>query len=195
MQPNHLYQQYSEKIHAYLMRFVNETDAQDLTQEVFIKVSKNIDKFRGDSSIKTWIYRIATNTAKDFLKSRAYQASIKQTSISEKELEKYDASFGPDESIEEKIDASEMNKCILEFIHRLPINYSSILVLSELEGFNGEEIANIMNISIGAVKVRLHRARSRLKIELEGGCIISTNGNSKMQCERKKSLNKTSKLL
>ena len=55
MQINQLYQQYSEMIRIYLMRFVNETDAQDLTQEVFVKVSRHFDEFRGDSSMKTWL--------------------------------------------------------------------------------------------------------------------------------------------
>ena len=183
MQVNQLYQQYSEMIRIYLMRFVNETDAQDLTQEVFVKVSKNIDKFRSDSSIKTWIYRIATNAAKDFLKSKAYQTSRKLISISETELEKYDISSNT--SFDNDLDAKEMNKCIKEFIHRLPVNYSSILVLSELEELSAKEVSNIMNLSVGTVKVRLHRARASLKKELEMGCNISTNCDNKMVCERK----------
>jgi len=185
MEADQLYQSYSKRIHLYLKRFVNEDIAEDLLQEVFIKVSQNLATFRGDSSIKNWIYRIATNTAKDFLKSRAYRESTKQTSITETELENYDASSLSELSIVDKISAKEMKNCILEFIHHLPVAYSSVLILSELEELSSKEIANTMNISVGTVKVRLHRGRARLKKELEEGCMISTNCNDKLECERK----------
>jgi len=185
MEIDKLYKQYSKMIRIYLARYVNETVAEDLTQDVFVKASNNLEKFRGDSSIKTWIYRIATNVAKDFLKSKAFKASIRQVPILETELEEYDHFFNSNISIEDNFEATKMNECIKEFIHRLPINYSAVLVLSELEEMNTKEISNIMKLSIGTVKVRLHRARARLKKELEMGCNISTNSDNKMECERK----------
>ena len=185
MSVDQLYQQYSESIRVYLTRFVNNTDAEDLVQEVFIKVASGIDNFRGDSSIKTWIYRIATNTVNDYLKSKSYKTTQKQKLISEEELEKYDISAKVNSSIEDNFDAREMNDCIKEFIYRLPVNYSSILVLIKLEGFKTKDVSNITNLSIGTVKVRLHRAKTRLKKELEAGCIISSNCNGKIECERK----------
>lgn len=185
MRTDRLYQQYSKSIRTYLMRFVNETEANDLTQEVFVKVGNNLDRFRGEASIKTWIYRIASNTVKDFLKSRAYRTSLKQVPISETELEGCDASLASGSSIDEKLDASAMNQCIREFIHRLPINYSTVLVLSDLEELSSKEVAEILNQSVGTVKMRLHRARARLKTELEEGCVITTGCDNKLLCERK----------
>jgi len=79
-----------------------------------------------------------------------------------------------------------MNSCIKEFIHRLPDNYSAVLVLNELEGFSINKIAEIMDISTGTVKVRLHRARARLKRELNLGCTISINSENRLECEQKK---------
>lgn len=180
-----LYRQYSEMVRTYLMRFVSEADARDLTQEVFVKVTNNIGQFRGDSSVKTWVYRIASNTMKDFLKSKVYRASTKQLPISEAELEGCDSSlkFGP--LIEAKLDASAMNRCIQEYIHRLPINYSTVMVLRELEELSANEVSKILNLPIGTVKMRLLRARAKLKTELEEGCIISTDGDGKPACERK----------
>ncbi len=187
MPTNQLYQQYSNTIRSYLMRFVDEAEASDLTQEVFVKVGNNIDQFRGEASIKTWIYRIALNTVKDFLKSKAHQTSIRQVPISEAELENCDASLASDSPIEEKLDAEAMNRCIREFIHRLPIDYSTVLVLSDLEELKAKEVAEILSLSIGTIKMRLHRARARLKTELEEGCVISTGCDGKPACERKQS--------
>lgn len=185
MPTSQLYQQYSKTMHAYLMRFVDEAEASDLTQEVFVKVGNSIDQFRGEASIKTWIYSIASNTVKDFFKSKAHQASLRQVSISEAELENCDAALESATSIEEKLDAKEMNQCIREFIHRLPIDYSTVLVLSDLEEMKAKEVAAILNLSVGTVKMRLHRARAKLKAELEAGCVISTGCDGKPACERK----------
>lgn len=79
-----------------------------------------------------------------------------------------------------------MNGCIKAFIHRLSDSYSAVLVLNELEGFSINKIAEIMGISTGTVKVRLHRARAHLKKELDFGCTISINSKNRLECEQKK---------
>lgn len=186
MKTSQLYQQHSEVIHNYIMKFVCESDAGDLTQEIFIKVNNNIDKFRGESSIKTWIYRIATNTVKDYLKSKDHKVrSGSQQAISEEQLSLLEVPQFEKESPESISISDEMNECIREFIHRLPYSYSTILVLSELEGYKIKEISDIMSVAINTVKVRLYRARARLKNELEAGCLISISCDDRMKCERR----------
>lgn len=184
MNTNYLYQQYSKAVQNYLLRFVNEADAQDLTQEVFIKVNSNIHAYRGESHIKTWIYRIASNAMKDYLKSKPHKVSKNQVPISESELEHYAAPANNSTELEERLDTKEMNECISEFIHRLPLNYSSVLALRELDGLSISEISNILDLSTGTVKVRIHRAKAKLKEELLAGCIISTTSDCKIICER-----------
>ncbi len=177
-----LYQQYFEPVRRYLEKFVGGNYAEELTQEVFIKVIKNKQQFRGDSSVKNWIFRIATNSAKDFLKSRYKKEN---DAISEQDLKYYDSSLVDEVSPELLNITNEMNQCIREFVHRLPDQYATVLVLSELEGRNISEISEILDISQNATKVRLHRARSRLKDEIERGCIITTTCDNQMLCERK----------
>jgi RNA polymerase sigma-70 factor (ECF subfamily) len=80
---------------------------------------------------------------------------------------------------------NEMNTCIREFIQRLPESYSAVLVLSELEGYSNKEIAGILDISLEAVKIRLHRARVRLKVELSQGCQFSHNRDNVLECQRR----------
>ncbi len=177
-----LYQQYFKSIRRYLASYVGEMYAEELAQEVFIKVLKNRKGFRGESSIKTWVYHIATNSAKDFLKSR-YKKDADL--ISDCDLEQYDTVTAGDDSPESLVITKEMNDCIKEFIHRLPYDYSTVLVLSALEKYKINEISEALGISQNTTKVRLHRARAKLKDEMEHGCIVSTTCDNRMVCERK----------
>ncbi len=180
--PDLLFQQYFEPIKRYLGRYVGEAYAEELAQEVFIKVAKNKDSFKGESSIKTWIYRIATNTAKDFLKSRYKKDS---DAISESDLEQYDIESLDKDSPESQNISTEMNDCIKEFIHRLPHDYCSVLLLGEMEGHTIKEISEILGISPNTAKVRLHRARAKLREEMQQGCTVTTTCDDRMICERK----------
>jgi RNA polymerase sigma-70 factor, ECF subfamily len=181
-----LYREYSARIRNYLSRFVGKTDAEDLCQEIFMKVNANIGAFKGESSVKTWIYRIAANRVTDFFRSKAYRQSTRETPISEAELEAGEILRKTESSIDETLDEKKMNGCIASFIRRLPVNYASILVLSEFGDLSGKEIAAIAGISAGTVKVRLSRARARLKKELASGCTISATGDDRIICERKR---------
>jgi RNA polymerase sigma-70 factor (ECF subfamily) len=167
------------------MRFVSEAEAQDLTQEVFIKVNLKIHTYRGESHIKTWIYRIALNVLKDHLKSKSHKAVNKQVPISESELEDYDNHANNSTDPEEEIDTRLMNECISEFIHRLPLNYSSVLAMRELNGLSINEISDILGLSTSTVKVRLHRAKAKLHKELLSGCKITGTNDCRITCERK----------
>ena len=182
MQDEQLYNQYRKKIERYLKRYVDKDNAEDLTQEVFIKVSRSRTSFREESSIETWIYKIATNAAKDYLKSRQKK---ERDLISETELESLDALTIENASPESMSLAHEMKACIEEFIHRLPHDYSTVLVLSELEGYTVKDIAEIVGMNANAVKVRLHRARAKLKETMDDGCIITHTADHRIVCERK----------
>ena len=185
MQIEDLYQEHQSGILRYLQRFVSDSQAEDITQEAFVKASKGLKGFRGEASPKTWLYRIATNTLRDYLRSKVHRNDAVCDSISEEELER----CGNLEQIESSIEGSairtEMNCCIKEFIHKLPENYSAVLVLSDLEGHSNQEIADTLELTAGDVKIRLHRARARLKIELSKGCDFSHNKDNELECQRK----------
>jgi len=185
MQTTDLYHDYSSGILRYLKRFLSDTQAEDLTQDIFIKADKGLRHFRGDASPKTWLYRIATNTLRDFLRSKSHRMNETTIHIPVQELEQIDGSISSDVSTEQGAIKDEMSACIREFILRLPENYSTVLVLSDLEGHTGQEVADILELSLEAVKVRLHRARTRLKEELSHGCDFSVNTDNTLQCQRK----------
>jgi RNA polymerase sigma-70 factor, ECF subfamily len=182
MKDDLLYQRYFDPIKRYLGGYIGESYAEELAQEVFVKVIKGREGFRGDSSIKSWIYRIATNAAKDFLKSRYKKDG---DVITESDLEIYDAQRVDRNSPESLNITEEMNDCIKEFVYRLPAEYCMVLILSHLEGHKVKEISELLGESQNTIKVRLHRARAKLKEEMEQGCVIATTCDNRMVCERK----------
>jgi RNA polymerase sigma-70 factor (ECF subfamily) len=180
------------KILRYLTNVVGWRDAEDLTQEVFVKVNHALKAFRGESQLSTWIYRIATNVALDKLRSPSFrqrgQKSLSDESIAEAPIEIMDKDAWTGEkkpSLETSLIRKEMNACIRGIVEKLPENYRTVVVLSELEGFKDDEIAEILGVSNQAAKIRLHRARARLKKELEIHCNFYRDERNEFACDRK----------
>lgn len=182
-----IYEEFQPKIVHYLCRLLGNQDAEDIAQEVFAKVSRGLKSFKGQSKLSTWIYRIATNTAIDKLRSESFKRSLENPSLlDETAVEDKSDSFGhTDPPIDHKVIRKEMSQCVREYIDRLSPDYRTVLVLSELGGFKNREIADILEISLENVKARLHRARARLKKELDDGCDFYHNEEGTFACDRK----------
>ncbi|HLP15586.1 MAG TPA: RNA polymerase sigma factor, partial [Bacteroidota bacterium] len=182
----------------YLQRLVGEHEAEDLTQDVFVKVSAAMDTFRGESQLSTWIYRIATNTALDRLRSPSYHRSITKGSADdpfarvEVHIENINTWTGEKPlSIDASLIQTEMNDCIGNFIERLPEDYRAVIVLSELEGLKNAQIADILGVTLDVVKIRLHRARKKLKSEMETHCSFYHDERNELGCDLKTAFDKS----
>ncbi len=181
----HVYEEYYPKIVGYLRRIVGEAEAEDVAQEVFVKVSRSLDGFRGESSLSTWIYRIATNTAMDHLRKSSTKRSVLPTE--EKELSS-DEDAGPADNkplLDTLLIRKDMNDCIRGVVESLSGDYSTVLVLSEFEGLTNSEIAEVIGISLDTAKIRLHRARSKLRKALEAKCNFYRDERNELSCDRK----------
>jgi RNA polymerase sigma-70 factor (ECF subfamily) len=173
-----IYADFQPRILRYMGRMVGEREAEDLTQEIFVKVNRALAGFRGESSLSTWLYRIATNAALDRRRSPSFQRSAPDSLADDAGETDNEAETGGREarpgerapSAEQQLIRREMNECIRDFVERLPDNYRAALVLSELEGLKNGEIAEILGVSLDTVKIRLHRARAKLKRELMAHC-------------------------
>jgi len=174
-----IYEAFQPKILRYLTRLVGDAEAEDLTQEVLIKVNEALPGFRGESQLSTWIYRIATNAALDRLRSPSFKG-VKLFSLSEDKTGG-DQAVGDDRAVlarekkplvEKQLVREEMNECIRGHIEKLPEDYRAVLLLSEYEGLKNNEIAKILGVTLDTVKIRLHRARAKLKVVLETNCEI-----------------------
>jgi RNA polymerase sigma-70 factor (ECF subfamily) len=197
---NSIYKSFHPRIVRYLAHVVGWRDAEDVTQEVFVKVNQALKTFKGESQISTWIYRIATNAALDKLRSPSFrpkgQKSLSGESIGEGEIEIMDKDAWTGEktpSIETSVIRKEMNECIRGVVEKLPENYRTVVALSELEGFRDEESAEILGVSIHTAKIRLHRARTRLKKELESHCNFYRDERNEFACHPRETLRELKK--
>jgi RNA polymerase sigma-70 factor (ECF subfamily) len=185
-----VYEEFHDKIRRYVERMVGKGGAEDLTQEVFMKVNKGLEGFKGESSLSTWIYRIATNAARDKLQSRSYREDSSKLRLTEpdEEQQEEDGSICAEEenlTAEREAIRKEMNECIREFVDKLDENYRTVIILSELKELKNQDIADILGVSLDTVKIRLHRARARLKEEFEAGCEFYRNEDNELACDRK----------
>lgn len=170
---------YRPRILRYLTRLVGQAEAEDLTQDVLIKISNGLRRFRGDASLSTWIYRIATNTALDRLRCAA---------AAESDPDPAQENGSPEASapsVEAGVIRGEMSRCVREFVDRLPDNYRTVIVLSEIEGFSNAEIGEITGLTLDTVKIRLHRARERLRRDLSTGCSFHRDERNQFACDRR----------
>jgi RNA polymerase sigma-70 factor (ECF subfamily) len=187
-----IYSEFYPKITHYLTRLVGEHEAEDVAQIVFEKVNTNLSTFKGESKVSTWVFKIATNAALDRLKSPSYKRtpSGPLAPVPLQTVENIEMAFSKPTSPDQKVIRDEMSDCVREFVDRLQTDYRTILVLNELEGFTNTEIADILQISVDAAKIRLHRARAKLKKELEKGCDFYHDERSELACDRKQPKNK-----
>ncbi len=184
-----VYDEYYERIGRYVERMVGKEEAEDVTQEVFVKVDKGLEGFKGESSLSTWIYKIATNAALDRIHSRSFQESTKKVSLDtpgdDAETENEGICMETSLTAEREAIRNEMNECIREFVDKLPENYRTVIILSELKDLKNQDIADVLGVSLDTVKIRLHRARARLKEEFEAGCEFYRNEDNELACDRK----------
>jgi RNA polymerase sigma-70 factor (ECF subfamily) len=169
-----IYQAFQPRILRYMRRMVGESEAQDLTQEVFIKAQRGLADFRGEAQLSTWLYRIATNTALDRLRSTLFQQT--EPACLSTEAEELSASEAADlpeahkPPIEKALIRDEMNDCLRGYVDALPAEYRQVLMLSEWDELPDKDIAETLGVTLQTVKIRLHRARARLKSALRANC-------------------------
>lgn len=189
-----IFETYEPKIEAYLAQLIGPEEAEDLAQEVFIKVSSAIGGFRGESKLSTWLYRIATNVALDRLRNRSFQVATKMTTSIDSEdnnastLDQQAVVPAGATPVESQVIKKEMGACVREHIELMPEKYKIPLILSEYHDLKNREIAEILQLSLDVVKIRLHRARVMLKDILEDSCNFYKDEEDNLACDRKQNI-------
>lgn len=162
--------EYRETVFRVAMRIVkNEEEAQDVTQDAFMNAYRKLDSFKGDAALSSWIYRIAVNTALMRLRKKKRRAEVSMEGLpisDEMDFVWTDLSahnLRGDEAAENK----ELRGKIAAAVEELEPKYKDVFVAKELDGLSLQEIADEMDLSVPAVKSRLHRARLSLRVSLE----------------------------
>ncbi|MBN2406281.1 MAG: sigma-70 family RNA polymerase sigma factor [Elusimicrobia bacterium] len=165
-------ERYEKKIYNLAFRISgNAEDASDILQETFMQLLKKIDTFKGESKFSTWLYRIATNTAlmKKRKDKKRPSVSIDKPLLTSRGSEitrqlKDDWAENPIDIVENK----ELKKVLNKAIDSMHPEYRIPLILRDINGLSNEEVSNILDVSVAAVKSRVHRARLYLRSELSG---------------------------
>jgi RNA polymerase sigma-70 factor (ECF subfamily) len=163
----------------YLQRYVGDKSAaEDLLQETLIRMASGLPEFEARASAKTWAFSIATNVAADYVRKPSQRVRIV-------ELDEAGEMVDDERAADERIVVHEMNACIRQVIDSLPEDYRSAMVLHDLEGLTAQQIAEICQASLPTVKIRIHRARGRLKAALQKQCYFYHDGDDVFRCDRK----------
>ncbi|MCH8976947.1 MAG: RNA polymerase sigma factor RpoE [Proteobacteria bacterium] len=159
---------YQQRIISLVSRFVyNPSDAQDITQEAFIKAYRALPNFRGESAFYTWMYRIAVNTAKNYLAVKSRRPLESAQDIEDVEQIEGDHALRHQETPEHLLLRDEIQETILNSIEALPEDLKIAITLREVEGLSYEDIASAMDCPIGTVRSRIFRAREAIDRELK----------------------------
>ncbi|UJF21457.1 RNA polymerase sigma factor RpoE [Shewanella sp. OMA3-2] len=165
---NLLVMKYQNKVMSLIGRYVrNQADVQDVTQEAFIKAYRALANFRGDSAFYTWLYRIAVNTAKNYLTSQGRKAPGSDVDIEEAEYYEGSDALKEFASPERLLMKDQMSKVIFDTLETLPEELKIAISLRELDGMSYEDIANIMDCPVGTVRSRIFRAREAIDKQLQ----------------------------
>lgn len=171
--------EFSPLLHRYLVRQVGDVShADDLVQETLLKIAQGLPGFAGRASLKTWVFTIANHVVTDFLRKPQQRARI----VDVDEAATVEDTAPP---LEARLIIDEMNHCVREVIDSLPPDYRSALILYDLEEMPLDQCAGVLDITPGAAKVRIHRARQRLREALQQSCGFYRDEQQVLRCTRK----------
>jgi RNA polymerase sigma-70 factor (ECF subfamily) len=169
----------SAPLQRYLERMVgNRATADDLLQETLLRIARGLTGFEGRSSVKTWAFSIATRVAADYFRRPDTRAQI----VNVDHVEDLSAS---DVDVDGRLVIDEMNSCVRDVIDSLPEDHRSALVLHDLEGLTAAATAEVCGCSVATAKIRIHRARTRLKKALETQCDFYRDDKDVFRCDKK----------
>jgi RNA polymerase sigma-70 factor, ECF subfamily len=165
--------QFHQPIYGLVYRMLNDpSDAADTTQDVFVKVFRGMKQFHGESSLKTWIYRIALHEAANrrrwWFRHKAHETSIEPVETDDCEFPGEQQLVDHGESPFESCAHEEVRAAVETALHGVPEPYRTSLILRDLEEMSYEEIAEVLQISLGTVKSRITRGRDALRRKLTG---------------------------
>lgn len=158
-----LVRKYQHKILNLIIRYVHDpSEAQDVAQEAFIKAYRALGNFRGDSAFYTWLYRIAINTAKNFLVAQGRRPPGSDIDAQDAEQYDVDSRLKERDTPEHELLKNELERTVFDAIGDLPEDLRTAITLREMEGMSYEDIATAMDCPIGTVRSRIFRAREAI---------------------------------
>jgi RNA polymerase sigma-70 factor (ECF subfamily) len=163
-----LVRKYQHRVSNLISRYIRDSsEVLDVSQEAFIKAYRALPNFRGDSAFYTWMYRIAINTAKNYLVSQGRRLPLSNVDTQEAEQFEGATSLKDNETPESLMRRDDIEKTVFSTIDQLPDDLKMAITLREIEGMSYEEIAQTMECPVGTVRSRIFRAREAIDKKLK----------------------------
>ncbi len=173
--PAELFEEYRDRIRRYIAGMVRDSAAaEDLTQETFLRAFRGAEGLRDPKAARGWLYRIATRVCLDHLREHVPHVPVEGIDAPAKEP-----------SAQELSERGETSACVQRCLDYLSDSYRSVLLLHDAHGLTSAEIAELLGVEVGAVKIRLHRARRKLQQLAEIGCVVSEDSSGTPSCSPK----------
>ncbi len=174
-----IYDRYYSRVHGYASSMLRDRGAaDDVVQETFLRAQVNLEVLREPEKLSAWLFRIAHNLCMDHLRAR-------QSSRVDFDADPESACACEASRAERDLERDEMSSCVRSKIDLLPVNDRAVILLYDLKEFSQQEIADVLGIEVGAVKVRLHRGRKRLRAVLESDCTFTRDDRNVLVCDPK----------
>ncbi|EWH12001.1 RNA polymerase sigma factor RpoE [Catenovulum sp. SX2] len=165
---NLLVQKYQHKVTSLVSRYVKHPgDIADVAQEAFIKAYRAIPGFRGESAFYTWLYRIAVNSAKNYIASQARKVAVNDIDVADAEFIDSADALRVNSSPEQLMMSDQVKQVVFKTIDGLPDDLKTAITLREIDGLSYEEIADVMECPVGTVRSRIFRAREAIDTNLQ----------------------------
>jgi RNA polymerase sigma-70 factor (ECF subfamily) len=159
---------YTEKVNNLALRITrNQEDTEEILQDVFVTVFKKIDRFEGKSAFSSWLYRITVNTAFMKLRKRKQSQAVSLDDVGDMAHESFSGKRSDTSDVNFISSRHELRSQLDQAIENLPEEYKAIFILRDVDGLSNQEVGEILNISVPAVKSRLHRSRLMLRKKLQ----------------------------
>jgi len=158
---------YQYRVHAIVGRFIRDShEVEDVTQEAFLKAYRALPRFRGDSQFYTWLFRIAVNTAKNYLVARSRRPPSSDVNLDDAEFYAGSEQLKDLGTPENQLFRDELEAVIKKAIEELPEDLRTAVTLREYEGLSYEDIAGVMDCPVGTVRSRIFRGRESIDIRV-----------------------------
>jgi RNA polymerase sigma factor (sigma-70 family) len=182
-----VYREHVADVRRFVFQFVQDAAvAEELAQDAFVRALNAWDGYRGDSPVRIWLLRIARNVCLDYVRSpRARADAAVPLDV---DADSIDASTGfsgaasPPLSVEQRAVQSEMTECVQQFVLSLPETLRTPLILHDMHGLTNEQIAHVLDCSLEAAKMRLHRSRVKLREMMEQRCDLFHDERNVLSC-------------
>jgi RNA polymerase sigma-70 factor (ECF subfamily) len=172
------FERHRERIYRFALGMLRDPSlAEDAVQETFLRAYRGIDSLRDPVALTTWLYRIGTRVCIDLIRNQSRAAG----SAPETDLDELVDAESP--SLQQVVERADMSSCVQIYIEGLSDGYRSVILMHDLEGLTSAEIAAALGLTLATAKMRLHRARLRLRAQLEADCALAHDERNVLVCE------------